>query len=118
MLPRDGGAVVAGAQVVLHIARPKVLVALPGLGTRKLAEDLLHGLAHHIRQDIQPPCRSESMSGCRHFAVHAVLLKRSFTFEHNLAAPSGKLLHWHQVDQHIQARCKNESVTLQASGCA
>lgn len=55
-LARDGWPVIRGPQVVLHISRASEGALIPRLDPGKLAEDLLHGLAHHISQHIQPPC--------------------------------------------------------------
>ena len=58
-LARDRGPVVGGAQMILDVAGPMegLLGAILPLrfDPRKLGENLLHGLAHHVRQDVQPP---------------------------------------------------------------
>lgn len=51
-LPRDGGAVIGCAQVVLDI--PSALTGRHH--TRELAEDLAHWLPDHIRQYIEAAC--------------------------------------------------------------
>ena len=56
-LAAGGRPVVGRAQVILDVARAKVLLALPlGPHAGKLAEDLAQRLAHHVCQHVQAAC--------------------------------------------------------------
>ena len=55
-LASDGGPVIRGSQMILHISRPSETVLVPRLDPSEFAEDLLHGLAHDIGQYVKPAC--------------------------------------------------------------
>lgn len=81
VLPTSRRPVVGCAQVVLHIATPRVasFLHLHRLDARtELAEDVAQGLPHHIAQNIQPP----SVRHAYDYALHPMVCSCVYQFLH------------------------------------